>query len=199
MSMDMADWVSYGFNLLAIILVLFVRWITKGDISKITEKIESVKMLYQEYGFRYKKEYEILCEISAALVVLRDYTYDLRPEFGYGIDPNIADAKIQEENIKKEKLEVYFIKHTEFYLLVEQNRPFYSNDVYKVMAKITVLGKDEINEYFRGYNSNDRDMSHKYWESSSKNRKEMKILSDKAVETIRLRVESWSGIDSEKV
>ena len=158
-----------------------------------------MKILYQEYSFRYKKEYEILCEISAALVVLRDCTYDLRPEFGYGIDPDIVDAKIIKAKIKKEKLELYFRKHNEFYLLVEQNRPFYSDDVYKVMAKITVLGKDESNEYFRGYNFNDRDMSNKYWESSSKNRKEMKILSDKAVETIRLWVESWSGIDSEKV
>ena len=51
----------------------------------------------------------------------------------------------------------------------------------------------------RSYNPNNRDMSNKYWESSSENRKEMKILSDKAVETIRLRVESWSGIDSERV
>ena len=113
---------------------------TKEDLVEITEKIESVKMLYQEYGFRYKKEYEILCEISAALVVLRDCIYDMRPEFGYGTDPNLVDAKIIEANIKKEKLEFYFIKHTEFYLLVEQNRPFYSDDVYKVMVKITVLG-----------------------------------------------------------
>ena len=46
---------------------------TKEDINKITEEIESVKKVYREYGFRYKKEYEILCEISAGLFVLKKH------------------------------------------------------------------------------------------------------------------------------
>ena len=56
---------------------------TKQDIEEITDKIESVKIIYASQlhvsQVRYEKEFEILSDLTAKLVEMRDAALSLRP------------------------------------------------------------------------------------------------------------------------
>jgi len=64
---------------------------TKEDIKDITEKIEAVRSQYAKqqhiHEMAFDKEFEILSEVWATLVDLRNATLGLRPILDY-IDPN---------------------------------------------------------------------------------------------------------------
>ncbi len=163
---------------------------TKKDISEITEKMESVKIIYKGYDFRYKKEYEILYDFSALLVDLKDATLGLRPVSEH------RDPTKSEDEIKSEKLINYYDKWWALYPSIERKRPFYSNDVYTMMNKIVHLAHNEAVEYRRLPRPLDSDSGHKYWKSADKNREEMEVLIEQTLEQIRSQVVCWSDLNN---
>lgn len=111
---------------------------TKEDISEITNKIETVKHDYAHqleatkaelsaqlntHGFRYEKEYEVLNELTALLVDVRDTSLSLRPVLDF------RDPSKEEEEIKKERLQRFFEALRALYLYREKKRPFYPDEI----------------------------------------------------------------------
>lgn len=88
---------------------------TKEDIGEITRKIEAVKLDHARHletaraelssqinthGFRYEKEYQVLSELSALLVDVRDASLNLRPIMDY-VNPDKSDQEIKKERLNR--------------------------------------------------------------------------------------------------
>lgn len=129
---------------------------TKEDISEITNKIENVKHEYARqlestktglsaqlntHGFRYEKEYEVLGELTALLVEVRDASMSLRPVMDF------RDASKTEDEIKKERLQRLFDAGRALYLSCEKKRPFYPANIYKAILAVERKARSESIKY----------------------------------------------------
>lgn len=175
---------------------------TKEDISEITEKIQEVKHDYAKQlettkadlssqinnsSFRYEKEYEIISDITQKLVALRDCACSFRPIFDH-IDP----TKPEEER-KKERLDAFHKSLRELYLVRENKRPFYTEDIYQAVKAVEDVAHLESIQYMYSdiYPEN---RTQDYWETAEKNQKEIVANADIALEMIRERVIKWEAI-----
>ena len=175
---------------------------TKEDISEITDKIETVKHDYARqlestkaelsaqlntHGFRYEKEYEVLSELTALLVEVRDASLSLRPVMDF------TDPSKTKEEIKKERLQRLFEAGRALYISREKKRPFYPATIYEAILAVEKTARSESIKYqchdrFDGKNF----MS--YWEEAEKHQKEIASLAEVAMEHIRTRVTEWEAL-----
>lgn len=175
---------------------------TKEDISSITEKIEDVKLVHAKqlestraelssqintHGFRYEKEYEVLSELSALLVDVRDASLSLRPAVDY-VDPNKS-----EDEIKKERLTRYYDALRTLYLVREKKRPFYPNEIYQSIQAIEKESRSESIAY-QYQNPNDGEKYMDYWDKAKENQDKITELAEDSMSKIRERVTKWEAL-----
>lgn len=111
---------------------------TKEDIEEITEKIENVKLDYARqleaaraelssqintHGFRYKKEYEVLNDLTGHLVDVRHAVLNLRPMLDF------VDPKKSKNEIKQERLKIFYEARRELFFVREKKRPFFPDEI----------------------------------------------------------------------
>jgi hypothetical protein len=175
---------------------------TKEDITEITDKIESVKNEYAERlasteaelssqintsGFRYEKEFEILDELTALLVDVRDASLSLRPML------DIVDSSKTNEEIKKERLSKYYTVLRALYLVREKKRPFYPDDIYEALQQVEKSSHSESIKYQYSDSITNYDVN-KYWETAEKNQKIITNDANRAMQLIRDRITKWELI-----
>lgn len=177
---------------------------TKEDISEITNKIETVKHDYARqlestkaelsaalstHGFRYEKEYEVLNDLTALLVDVRDVSLSLRPVIEFK-DPSKTD-----EEVKKEKLQRLFEAGRALYLSREKKRPFYPAEIYEAILAVEKIARSEsINYQYKDPLDEKNFLT--YWDEAEKNQEEIASLADLAMEKIRSRVTKWEILSS---
>lgn len=177
---------------------------TKEDISEITTKIEAVKHDYARqlestkaelsaqlntHGFRYESEYEVLSELTALLVEVRDASLSLRPVMDF------RDASKTEDDIKKERLQRLFEAGRALYLSREKKRPFYPGEIYEAVLAVEKTARSESIKYqYKDLSRLDGQSYLNYWEEAEKNQKEIASLADQAMEHIRKRITKWEAL-----
>ena len=177
---------------------------TKEDISEITNKIETVKHDYARqlestkaelsaqlstHGFRYEKEYEVLSELTALLVEVRDASLSLRPTMDF------KDPSKKEDEIKNERLQRFFEAGRALYLSREKKRPFYPAEIYEAILTVENTARSESIKYrYKDPFKLDGESFLSYWEEAEKNQKEIASLADAAMEHIRRRVTKWEAL-----
>ena len=177
---------------------------TKEDISEITNKIETVKHDYARqlestkaelsaqlntHGFRYEKEYEVLSELTALLVEVRDASLSLRPVMDF------KDASKKEDEIKNERLQRLFEAGRALYLSREKKRPFYPAEIYEAILTVENTARSESIKYrYKDPFKLDGESYLSYWEEAEKNQKEIAAHADVAMEHIRKRVTKWEAL-----
>lgn len=165
---------------------------TKEDIEEITKKIESVKadisQRLQVSQFRYQREFEILLELSAKTVDLRDATVSLRPS----ID---VSTGLPEDEEKKQRYGKWRDAGRKFYFQTERTRPFYPEKIFEEIKALEKLCHMELNRY-RVYSSNPnhRYYDPKYWEEASQNIEKITAQADVVLIAIRERTKKWENI-----
>jgi len=172
---------------------------TKEDISEITTKIETVKHDYANqlestkaelsaqlntHSFRYEKEYEILSELTALLVSLRDASVSLRPAF------DIKSPDKTEAEIKNERLQRFVEAQRDIYHAREKKRPFYPDEIYQSLVKIESIAHTESIKYAH-QNPFENGNYLSYWEEAEKNQAEITSSAELAMKIIRERVTKW--------
>lgn len=175
---------------------------TKEDIGAITRKIEAVKLDHARHletaraelssqinthGFRYEKEYQVLSELSALLVDVRDASLNLRPMMDF-VDPSKSD-----EERKTERLGKYYEALRELYFVREKKRPFYPENIYKSIQMIEKESRSESIQYqFR--DPTDGEKYADYWEQAERNQEKITQLAETAMSHIRERVTKWESL-----
>jgi hypothetical protein len=175
---------------------------TKEDIADITSKIEIVKHEYASqlesvkaelsaklstYGFRYEKEYEVLSELTAHLVDLRDASISLRPIVDF------QDPKMTKDEIKQERLKRFFDAGRSLYILREKKRPFYPEEIYQAIVSIEKIAHTESIDY--QYNDPfEKGKYLSYWKDAEKNQKEITGSVENAMMKVRERVTTWEAL-----
>lgn len=175
---------------------------TKEDIGEITNRIESVKLDHatqlesaraelssqiNTHGFRYEKEYEVLSELSALLVDVRDASISLRPVMDFR-DPNKAD-----DEIKRERLTRFYEALRALYLVREKKRPFFPEEIYQSIRLIEKESRSESIEYqYRDPVDGERYMD--YWEKAESNQEKITEKAELAMSQIRKRVTKWEAL-----
>lgn len=175
---------------------------TKEDISEITNKIETVKHDYANqleatkaelsaqlntHGFRYEKEYEILNELTALLVDVRNASLSLRPTLDF------QDPSKDKEEIKKERLNRLFEAQKALYLYSEKKRPFYINEIYQSILSLENITHIEAVKYQYGDPFGVNNFK-EYWKVAKKNHEEIASMADVAMKIIRERVTKWETL-----
>ncbi len=177
---------------------------TKEDITEITNKIETVKHDYAQqlestkaalsaqlntHGFRYEKEYEVLNELTALLVEVRDASLSLRPAVDF------KDAAKKEDEIKRERLQRFYEGLRTLYLYREKKRPFYPDDLYQSIKAVEKIAHTEAVRYQHQDPSKGKDFM-KYWDEAEKSQAEIAALAETAMKMIRERVTKWESLGS---
>lgn len=177
---------------------------TKEDISEITNKIETVKHDYAQqleatkaslsaqlntHGFRYEKEYEVLNELTALLVDVRDASLSLRPVLDF------KDPAKNEDQIKKERLQRFYGGLKSLYLYREKKRPFYPDDLYQSIKAVEKIAHTEAVKYQHHDPFEGKEFM-KYWDEAEKNQEEIASLAEAAMKMIRERVTKWESLGS---
>lgn len=175
---------------------------TKQDIGEITSRIESVKLDHARqlesaraelssqintHGFRYEKEYEVLSELSALLVDVKDASLSLRPVMDF------RDPDKSTDQIKRERLGKYYKALRALYVCREKKRPFFPEDIYQSIRSIEKESHTESIEYqYRDPMNGERYLD--YWEKAESNQKKITSLAEDAMDKIRERVTKWEAL-----
>ncbi|MGM8850117.1 hypothetical protein ACS8E6_06350 [Salinicola halophyticus] len=169
---------------------------TKEDVEEITNKIETVKHDYANqletakaelsaklntHGFRYENEYNILSELTALLVDVRDASISLRPIMDFK-DPSKSD-----DDIKKERLKHLHDARRALYLAREKKRPFYPDDLYQtILAVDKTVHKESVKYRYKDPFSQGDFQS--YWDEAERNQHEITRAAETGMEKIRRRI-----------
>jgi hypothetical protein len=175
---------------------------TKEDIGEITIRIESVKLDHatqlesaraelssqiNTHGFRYEKVYEVLSELSALLVDVRDASISLRPVMDFR-DPNKTDGEI-----KQERLTRFYEALRALYLVREKKRPFFPEEIYQSIRLIEKESRSESIEY-QYHDPMDGERYMDYWEKAESNQEKITEQAEVAMGQIRVRVTKWEAL-----
>ena len=173
---------------------------TKEDVQEITKKIESIKHEYATtlesikgainsqlyiHQTRYQNEFKILKKLSERLIELRDSALALRPSLDYQYS--------QSEDIKIGRLTRYRNAANDLYRLYETNRPFYPKNIYGSIRSLHKFGTFEAIQY-----EDTKTTDEKYWEDGRKNVERISKASNKIIDQIRVRIQSWENFEFKK-
>lgn len=170
---------------------------TKEDISTITDQIESIRSTYtaqstqlqsslnliaSNHGFRYRQEYKILSELSAAIVELRDASMSISPIMDIR-DPNMTDDEILTERMtraRKASLAVY--------KTIETHSPFLPQTVYDGTRQLRDTASKIAHVCHRGARTG---MDEDYWDDIEQFSEQLAEHAESALQLIRQRIECW--------
>ena len=170
---------------------------TKEDIEEITDKIESIRSDYatklesvkadlslsiSRNSFRYEREYDLLRELSSAVINFRDAALTLRPVADY------RNPDEKEEERKARRLQDFFRSGRALYDIYESNKPFYTQAIYDEIRELTKIGSWEQIQYQHG---DPREPGMKYWDDSIKNAEQIASIADHIIGAIRQRIQEW--------
>ena len=178
---------------------------TKEDIGEITNEIEKVKNQYSAdleglkaglshrakyYGYRYEREFQVLEELTSLLVDVRDSVVSLRPMLD-SRPSGKSDGEIKEERLKR-----YYDARRKLYDLREKKRPFFPGEIYDCICDLDRISRGEALDYHmkNPFDDDDPKAFLKYWMDAEKNREEVEVCSNKAIELIRERITQWDSI-----
>lgn len=168
---------------------------TKEDIADITDKVEGVKSQYQSQietlrakldkgKYAHQRQYDLELEVYKSLwkelVELREATASLRPV----MDSSLGDGETEEDR-KRDRGKRFFDAFTPLGKTIEQNRPFYSPEVWAKVHALRELAWKEALDY--RFSDPDRDFE-QYWGKAEKNLTAIKEMSDDICDSIRLRI-----------
>ena len=177
---------------------------TKEDVEEITNKIENIKLDYAQqleaaraelssqintHGFRYEKEYEVLNELTSHLVDVRNAALNLRPMLDF-VDPNKS-----KDEIKNERLQVFYEARRELFFIREKKRPFYTDEIYQTVLDIDKAAHSESIDYEYG-DPFQGDEFRDYWDKAKESQEELVNKTNLAMEKIRERVNKWEALSS---
>ena len=175
---------------------------TKEDVAEITREVERVKHEYASQAesirtsllnrlnlnsFRYEKEFQILDDLTNALINVRDTARQLRPIMD-SYDPNE-----DERDRKNRRLGQFFDASKELYRISEYKRPFYPAEIYDLITRLAEISRHEAIRY-RYHSPDDPKHFDTYWEEAEKNSEEISQRAQSALDAIRERVVSWEDI-----
>ncbi len=141
------------------------------DLKRINEKQLHIHKLL------FDKELAIYQEIWKELVELRDISVKLRPQ------ADMHDSKLSYEDVIKQRLKKAIEIGNSIILKVENNRPFYSTEIYNSLNKVIKLVKTEITDVQFG----DR-FTREYWAEGKINISKLLSTTDAVCEKIRARI-----------
>jgi len=130
------------------------------------------------HKIQFEKEFFIYSELWSKLIALRNITSTLRPRI-----EAVAPGK-SKEDLKKEKLEKIVVAFNEAVIMFDNNRPFYSPEVYKEINELLKVSRDEMIEFqYLGYT----DMSD--YKKAEENVNKIITSMDNICEIIRKRID----------
>ncbi|KSP13091.1 hypothetical protein APB09_11650 [Pseudomonas aeruginosa] len=142
------------------------------------------------YGYRYEREFQVLEELTSLLVDVRDSVVSLRPMLD-SRPSGKSDGEIKEERLKR-----YYDARRKLYDLREKKRPFFPGEIYDCICDLDRISRGEALDYHmkNPFDDDDPKAFLKYWMDAEKNREEVEICSNKAIELIRERITQWDSI-----
>jgi hypothetical protein len=144
-------------------------------------KLQELKRISEKqlhiHRLQFDKEFEIYLEIWKELVELRDISIKLRPE------ADMQDPKLSYEEVIKQRLDKAIKIGNSIIQKVENNRPFYSSEIYESLNEVIKLVRTEITEVQFG----DR-FTKEYWEEGKINISKLLSTTDVVCEKIRNRI-----------
>ncbi|MDP4488905.1 hypothetical protein QDG88_13340 [Pseudoalteromonas piscicida] len=204
----------------------FKNLATKQDIKIITDKVESVRHDYaiqleraktelssklKTHGFRYEKEYEVLCELNECLVNVLDACDELRPIIEFVDCPinlrpsNTPEGKVDLHNeadlenlkdmkiIKEKRLAKLDQALRKLRSVMLKKKPFYSEAVYLASSDVLKQVGDEYWSYLCA-NQFKVELNQAFYEEGRENRLKISEKAEFAIEKIRQRVIEWEAL-----
>jgi len=168
---------------------------TKEDIGEITTQVEKAKSEYSEQleklkselaqkshlsRIRYEREMKVFEDVWPRLHTLRTAVLSLRPV----MDTVLAVGET-EDGRKEERGTAFFEAYRELALAVEENRPFYPEEVWKELRELLQLTWVEAVDYRLSDQKRDWE---KYWDKALENAKAIQEQVEKICEAIRDRL-----------
>jgi hypothetical protein len=159
----------------------------KSDLSDTNAKLKAtLDSSVHVSKAQFDKEFSIYQQIWICLVSLRAKTLSLRPVMDFHPPEETEDARV------RRRLSAFSDAFSSFRDAMEQNKPFYSIQVYQSLVEIFDLCHTESIEY----QHKEPGWSKDYWESSRENNKKIVSAIDTCCELIRSRISSFSVVGS---
>ena len=168
--MNYTFWIAVAFSVIALI---WNFWQQKR-IEELKRDNEKATLVHR---VQFEKEFKIYNDLWGKLIELRDLAKSLRPHLD-----SYNDAQTFEE-IAKERLTKLQDAYNACKVSYEQNKPFYSNEVYLAVEKAIQTAHKEAVEY-RFEDRNTRE----YWNNADKNIQELNDALDVTCDIIRKRI-----------
>ena len=207
--MSLLHWILTGVNLVAIVTIslLLKQYLpkylerkaenlaTKEDIGAITKEIESVKTDYSmrlerlrnaldKTKYMHQKQFNlelaVYRDLWKQLVILREATGSLRP-----IMDNPLKEGEREEQRKQERGKAFFEAYNPLNRTIEDNRPFYAEEIWAELRNLSDLTWAEAVDY--RFSDEGREWE-KYWLKQEKNMKAISEQTNKICDLIRTRI-----------
>lgn len=156
--------------------------LTHAEIKSQLEKVNHVSKA------QFDKEFSIYHEIWSCIFEAADTVSKLRPVIDY---IPINETYKEGEERKKNRLKSFYEKYNPLVVAIEANRPFYYEDVYKLVCEYRDLCRKEAFEY---QNYNDYPNTKDYWGAHEENMRMIKECMEKCSEAIRDRIYSLTII-----
>lgn len=150
--------------------------------AEMKSKLENINHVSKA---QFDKEFSIYHEIWSCIFEVADSVSKLRPVLDH-FDPNESSEERRERRLK-----AFYDRYNPLVVAIESNRPFYFEQVYKLVCEYRDLCRKEAFEYqhYEDY-PNFKD----YWESHEDNMKLIKEVMQKCSEAIRDRIYSLTII-----
>lgn len=195
MNTDLILWGIIALFVTELVCVAYLRekgknQATKEDIGKITTEIEKVKNNFAHLlninSFRYQKEYEILTGLAVCLVRYRDIAMGYND---FALSRESRDTTVSLDN--KQYYSTLKIAYSKFYLKTEKHRPFYPENIYKLLMDFdTNIKRMESCYKIASATQSDLEQVKRYNEADEL-RDKILPLSEMIIKAIRDRAQSW--------
>jgi len=164
--MDHTFWIPIGVSVFAIVWNLFQQ----KSIEKLKSANEKGNLIHR---LQFEKEFNIYHDLWGKIVELRKCATGLRPIMDY------YDSEETETERKKKRLNKLDKAYQECFDSLENNKPFYPEEVYTEINAVMKLSWDEAVEYRHGGT---------YWESAETNIKAIVDGYENITKIIRKRI-----------
>lgn len=104
------------------------------------DKIINVKLI-EVHKVQFEKEFEVYKALWPVLIKLRNATHSLRPIF------EVYKSGETEEEKRNKKWEEFIKPFNECLEMFEQNKPFYPEDIFKIIEKVVQTSRKESSQF----------------------------------------------------
>jgi len=149
----------------------------KNELTQTNQKLQvALDKSLHIHKVQFEKEFNIYEDIWQKLVEIKKATLSLRPRF------DSVDPQESLEERKKKRMDSFSSSFTPFRDSIEKNRPFYAQDIYKLLNDLLKVTYNEAID-FQYSEKQDR----QYWEEGKKNEEEILQKIEAICESIRNR------------